>query len=646
MGKTYTVKQVAQALDFSTNTVYKYLDEGKIKATRLGKEGRFRIPEAEVIRLLQLKGEYPQIAPHLETQQVDRENGRRQVFGQPQQTAEVVLEDLKQDYNLKLGLLNKVSDPDLFDWFLSLTAIFLGIAYFLFPLSHQLISFEPYRLWLIIFKVCLIILGVALMAVDVFVPAKKLHHHLPIRLPLTACFAAIAAIFYLAGEEWTASYFIALSLFTVLSAFWQKGSFIKFVAFVLFLVVVSGWIYSFDPQAYIFADIRNFVHANPVLFRTLLIAGSTIFSAIMIFTYYFKVWPLMLLFSWLLSALFFVLSISFINDQAWNKAVVTLMIGSFSLILPFYKEFDSLSRFSRKDVLISFSWLVLILFIGMSVIFYTQATFKTFVLKELQQRAEGAAKLVDAYLEDGIKYTNTIAQNKSLLVIIPSQKSELEDFVKASYQTATTLKRLVIFDNLGNLLASYPPGDIEAATVNVSDREYFKQAKEQQRTVISELIESRIAKGGRTIVIAAPVIDATGAVLGIVAGGIDISQLEDKLSAIKFGSTGFFTLADNRKTVFIANNKDLIGQQPKFNLSLIKAVEGYSGQVEGYSEQGDLSLQAYTHIPKLSWGIVAQQPISEVFRGSSLISFTIFLITILSGVGVLLVTMYMRKRQL
>ena len=34
MPKTYTVKQVAEALGVSTNTVYKYLEEGKISATR------------------------------------------------------------------------------------------------------------------------------------------------------------------------------------------------------------------------------------------------------------------------------------------------------------------------------------------------------------------------------------------------------------------------------------------------------------------------------------------------------------------------------------------------------------------------------------------------------------------------------------
>ena len=60
--RIYTVKEVAKLLGFSTNTIYKYLDEGKIKSTRLGKEGRFRIPQKEVAKLLGVK---PQIASDL-----------------------------------------------------------------------------------------------------------------------------------------------------------------------------------------------------------------------------------------------------------------------------------------------------------------------------------------------------------------------------------------------------------------------------------------------------------------------------------------------------------------------------------------------------------------------------------------------------
>lgn len=67
MNKTYTVKEVAGALEFSANTIYKYLNEGKIKATRLGEEGRFRIPESEVVRLLGLREKKSPVTSEAET---------------------------------------------------------------------------------------------------------------------------------------------------------------------------------------------------------------------------------------------------------------------------------------------------------------------------------------------------------------------------------------------------------------------------------------------------------------------------------------------------------------------------------------------------------------------------------------------------
>src|SRR3990172_2202327 len=44
MKRFYTVKEASEILGFSTNTVYKYLDEGKLKGVRIG-QGRFKIPK-------------------------------------------------------------------------------------------------------------------------------------------------------------------------------------------------------------------------------------------------------------------------------------------------------------------------------------------------------------------------------------------------------------------------------------------------------------------------------------------------------------------------------------------------------------------------------------------------------------------------
>ena len=43
----YTVKKAAAIIGCSTNTLYKYLDEGRIKASRgTAEQGRFRIPQS------------------------------------------------------------------------------------------------------------------------------------------------------------------------------------------------------------------------------------------------------------------------------------------------------------------------------------------------------------------------------------------------------------------------------------------------------------------------------------------------------------------------------------------------------------------------------------------------------------------------
>ena len=53
MNQIYTVKETAKILGFSTNTVYKYLNEGKLRASRGDEEGgRFRIPHEAVEEFL------------------------------------------------------------------------------------------------------------------------------------------------------------------------------------------------------------------------------------------------------------------------------------------------------------------------------------------------------------------------------------------------------------------------------------------------------------------------------------------------------------------------------------------------------------------------------------------------------------------
>lgn len=49
MARFYTVQETATILGFSTNSIYKFLDQGRLKSTRgNSKQGRFRIPHTSV----------------------------------------------------------------------------------------------------------------------------------------------------------------------------------------------------------------------------------------------------------------------------------------------------------------------------------------------------------------------------------------------------------------------------------------------------------------------------------------------------------------------------------------------------------------------------------------------------------------------
>lgn len=56
MARFYTVQETAKILGFSTNSVYKFLDQGRLKSTRgNSKQGRFRVPHTSIEEFLDTK---------------------------------------------------------------------------------------------------------------------------------------------------------------------------------------------------------------------------------------------------------------------------------------------------------------------------------------------------------------------------------------------------------------------------------------------------------------------------------------------------------------------------------------------------------------------------------------------------------------
>lgn len=624
MAKTYTVKQVATALGFSTNTVYKYLEEGKIKATRLGKEGRFKIPEKELVRLLGAKVDHQPI----EENSVLADTHQQGPFGE------------------ELKALNKISNPDLFDWFLSLSAIFLGVAYFLFPYQFQQLVFEPFRNWVLILKIILFFSGLTLMVDEILFSTKKLHFHILGRIPMIISLVGLTYVYFTVEEFWTMTYFANLAIFSLISLFWNPKASLKFFLFVLCLTLSSGLIFARDPQPFFFVDLRSFIYYNPGIFETLLVLGTSLLVGLATVSY-FKNQTLLVVFSYLIGIFFFIVALSFIGTQAWNRAVIALLIGSFSLILPFGREFEFSAQITRKDALISFFWMVVVIVIGVVLVYFVQQSFRGFILTESQRQVETASNMVSSFAEDGVKATQNFTQDKTLVTLLSStgpNTTALNSLLKDFYLGTTTLRRVTVFNENGLSVAFYPTLAAEKLPIKIIDQPLFNKIKQSKQTMVSGGLVPLVENLPIAVYIGVPILDDKGNFKGMISGALDLSQLQDKLSTIMFGEDGAFVVADHNKIILIHKNKTLIGKEVQKNKRLIEATQGQSGQVEGYSEEGILSLQAYTSIKSLQWGIIAQQPYAAAFRTSSIISFSIFLMTMILGISTLIVVMHLRKR--
>lgn len=72
--KLYSVKEAAQILGVSTNTLYKYVGDGRIHAARGSAiQGRFRIPESSLEEFLGVKLSKPEPEPAITSPQSEAE---------------------------------------------------------------------------------------------------------------------------------------------------------------------------------------------------------------------------------------------------------------------------------------------------------------------------------------------------------------------------------------------------------------------------------------------------------------------------------------------------------------------------------------------------------------------------------------------
>lgn len=645
MGKKfYTVKQVAQALGFSTNTVYKYLDEGKIQATRLGTEGRFRISETELLRLLGTKNnlteqitEAPAVIRNIPESLASSSQNPKPETGLEEKVPEV---SFKEDASLS----NKISNPSIFDWFIACLSLFVGLSYFLFPYYTQNISYEPYALFNQVSKFSLIILALVLLAADIFAH-KSRFLKIGINILLAILFIILAISAFYTGNYLNALGNGVVGICILAFIVIKLNDFEKFSLILLTMAFLSGAMFLIDPGFFPNLRISEMISNNLPVFG---LFWFITFLAILVgaFWGYFKhKKALIASFITLGSGSFGYAAIA-MSGGFWEQGVYAIVFGSFSFIFPFWKRFESFAKYSKKELLEGFIWFFLVLAAGIGLVIYVQGSFINNALWENKQGLETAKSVINTFLAQGHEDVSRFGANKRLLVLMQdplNNQADLDSITAEFYSNSTVFRRVFITDQQGKGISVYPD-DNAFRGLSFSDRDYFSLAKSTKKIIVSGGLQPRFGTEQRIIVMSFPILDENGKFLGIVAGSIDFVKLTNLLNEIKFGAGGEFVVADSSKRIIIHPNSSFLLKPIQAGEALDMAVYGKSGNNQSYDEDGHLVIKSYSYLGVYGWGIKAQQHLSDLIVKNSRTSFLIFIITIISGVGSLMLVLYFRRK--
>ncbi|REE87473.1 methyl-accepting chemotaxis sensory transducer with Cache sensor [Paenibacillus taihuensis] len=161
--------------------------------------------------------------------------------------------------------------------------------------------------------------------------------------------------------------------------------------------------------------------------------------------------------------------------------------------------------------------------------------------------------------------------------------------------------------------------DQDGVEIDISDRPFFKELKRTKKTVVSELLKSRVTNED-SIVIAAPKLNQQGEFKGAMLALINQGFLQDKMAGVRIADTGFGYLISSSGQFITHNIHKLISQNigqaanPQ-TLELYKktVLDQKSGWIEFVDTEGVERIAAFHQVPDMNWRVVVTAPKSEVY---------------------------------
>ena len=172
---------------------------------------------------------------------------------------------------------------------------------------------------------------------------------------------------------------------------------------------------------------------------------------------------------------------------------------------------------------------------------------------------------------------------------------------------------------------------------NRADRDYFQAAKQGKSFATAAYISA--STKALCVTMAAPILNNTGKVIGVVASDVSLKSLWDITDNTKIGAAGYMDIVDDKGTVMAHPDKAKIENKENFSKYdyISKVITGKTGSTEGQSTTGTDSLITYVPVDSYNWGVITYEPTREVYEAAlknALVMLVILILAVLISIFV------------
>lgn len=261
--------------------------------------------------------------------------------------------------------------------------------------------------------------------------------------------------------------------------------------------------------------------------------------------------------------------------------------------------------------------------------------------KELETNALRAGKDIENLINEEKIITYSLSQNHALVELLEDPtnadaKNEANAFLAQSFKQMPNHQHIQVNNSQGIIVAD---SDSKNLGSNSSSRDYFKQAI-QGKENISQVLQSNVGNHDNIIVIAFPIKDDSGKIIGVLGNVVTTSFFSSDLATVKPGQAGYAYLLDDTGKMLVHPDNTLINQKvpvPEIQAISDKGEKPTELAVKSmqYNYQGQARIMSYSIIPGTNWLLAitsTQADVNAPVRGIMVTMLIILLIVIVIAV--------------